>query len=385
MNEPIDISLARRRAAARRAAGVALDFDAARLALARRLAALPRTRLGKEVGVTPSAITQYEKGQTKPTLPVLEKLAEVLQVPTDFFRAGYPVPSLPANGAHFRSLRSTTALERERALSFGELALAVFSAAEFHVDLPPVVLPELEIPADSMEELDRTSIEDLARQARDALGLGSGPVPHMVRLLEAHGVAVVQLENASRKVDAFCHQQGHRPIVLLSPGKQDKARSRFDAAHELGHLLMHHDAEPGSRLVEQQAHTFAAEFLTPAAQITDDFPDRLDWPIFHLLKRRWGVSIKALVMRAHTLERISPSVYQRGMRQLAIWGLPEPGSLGPPEAPVLLPRAVELLGDRDEALAQLAADSGLPVSEVDRVWQASGGHAMRPVLNLMGH
>lgn len=33
----------------------------------------------------------------------------------------------------------------------------------------------------------------------------------------------------------------------------DKARSRFDAAHELGHLLLHHDAEPGSKVIENQA------------------------------------------------------------------------------------------------------------------------------------
>ena len=382
MNEPIDLSEARQRAMARRGAGVAVDFDPARLALARRLAALPRTRLGKQVGVSPSAITQYEKGQTKPTLPVLDKLAEILGVPSEFFRAGHPVPALPAAGAHFRSLRSTTALERERALSFGELALAVFTAVELHVELPAVVLPELEIPTDSPEDLDRAGIETLARQARDALGLAAGPVPHVVRLLEAHGVAVARLEGASDKVDAFCHQQGYRPLVLLSTGKQDKARSRFDAAHELGHLLMHHDVEPGSRLVEQQAHIFAAEFLAPAAQIVDDLPGRLDWTVLHQLKRRWGLSLKALVMRAHTLGRINTHTYQRGMQRLAMWGQPEPGPLGPPEVPVLLARAVELIGPRREALALLAADAGLPLTEVERVWRACGGDDIRPVLDL---
>jgi Zn-dependent peptidase ImmA (M78 family)/transcriptional regulator with XRE-family HTH domain len=382
MSEPISLSAARQRAALRRGVGVAIDFDPARLALARRLAALPRTRLGKEVGVTPSAITQYEKGQAKPTLPVLDMLAQVLNVPSEFFRAGNPVPGLPAAGAHFRSLRSTTALERERALSFGELALAVFAAVELHVELPAVALPELEIPTDSPEDLGRPDIEALARQARLALGVEPGPVPHVVRLLEAHGVAVVRLEDASEKVDAFCHQQGYRPLVLLSPGKQDKARSRFDAAHELGHLLMHHDVEPGSRLVEQQAHTFAAEFLAPGAQIAGDLPDRLDWAALHQLKRRWGVSLKALVMRAHTLARINTATYQRGMRQLATWGRPEPGPLGPPEAPILLPRAIELMGDRHRALVQLAEDAGLPLAEVQRVWWAAGAHEARPTLDL---
>jgi len=385
MSQPIDLGKARRRAAARRSAGIAVDFDPARLTLARRLAALPRTRLGKAVGVTPSAITQYEKGQTKPTLAVLDGLAEVLDVPAEFFRAGHPVPALSACGAHFRSLRSTTALERECALSFAELALAVLAAVELHVELPAVRLPALDIPTDSTGDLGRSGIESLAREARDHLGVTFGPVPHVVRLLEAHGVAVLRLDEASRKVDAFSHQQGSRPLVLLSAGKEDKARSRFDGAHELGHLLMHHDADPGSRLVEQQAHAFAAEFLAPAAQIVEDLPDRLDWTAFHRLKRRWGISLKALVTRAHTLGRITSRTYQRGMRQLAAWGLPEPGSLGPPEAPVLLPRAVELLGSRDKALEQLAADAGLPLRQIERIWRASGGHESRPTLDLANH
>lgn len=382
MSDPTELSEARRRAAARRSAGVAVDFDPARLSLARRMAALPRTTLGKRVGVTPSAITQYEKGQTKPTLPVLDELANVLEVPVEFFRFGNPIPPLPAAGAHFRSLRATSAMERERALSLGELALAVFEALELRVQLPVVSLPELDIPVDRSGELDRSEIEALARLTREEMGVSSGPVPHVVRLLEAHGVAVVRLGNVSDKVDAFCHQQGFRPLVMLSSSKQDKARSRFDAAHELGHLIMHHDVEPGSRLVEQQAHIFAAEFLAPAAQIGDELPDRLDWACLQRLKRRWGISLKALVMRARTLGQINDSTYQRGMRQLAIWGLPERGSLGPLESPALLPRAVELLGQEDKVLAMLVADSGIPMSEVRRVWQAAGGWNQKPSLNL---
>jgi len=379
MSEPADLHAARQRAVRRRAAGVMTDFDGQRLSLARRLAAMPRTRVSHVAGVTPAAITQFEKGYNKPTLAVVDKLSEALDVPTNFFRAGNPLPSLASSGAHFRSLRSTTSLERERALSFGELAVAVFNAIELHVELPPLRLPDLAVPAN----LDLPGVDSLAQEARSWFGLEAGPVPHMVRLLEAHGVIVVHLDSVTRKVDAFCHQSEHRPIVLLSPDKQDKARSRFDAAHELGHLLAHHDVEPGSRLVEQQAHRFAAEFLTPAAQIVDDLPQTLDWNTLHRLKKRWGVSLKALVLRAHTLGRFNDSTYRRGMRQLSIWGLPERGSLGPNEIPALLPRAVELLKfPVPDALQMLARETGLPLTSVERIWQAAGGTDIRPTLNI---
>lgn len=378
MSVPLDLSVARRRAADRRAAGVAVDFDPGRLALARRLAGLARTRLADAVGVTAAAVSQYEKGQTRPTLPVVNALAATLGVPVEFFRAGHPVPRLDAGGAHFRSLRSTTAADRDRALAFAELVLAVFAAVEEHVELPATQLPALDVPVD----LDAAAITVLAQQARREMGVAPGPVPHVVRLLEAHGVGVVRLDADADAagVDGFSHQQGHRPLVLLNRWKQDKARSRFDAAHELGHLLMHPDSDPGSRLLEGQAHGFAAEFLLPAAEIVDALPRRVDWAALHALKRRWGVSLKALVFRAHTLRRFSDGAYQRALRQLASWGRSEPGPLGPVEVPVLLPRATALLGPH--ALTGLAAETGLPLSAVHRVWSAAGGEDSRPVVDL---
>jgi Zn-dependent peptidase ImmA (M78 family)/transcriptional regulator with XRE-family HTH domain len=380
MNAPIDLQQARLRATRRRAAGVAVDFDPARLALARRLAGLQRTKLARALEVTAAAVTQFEKGQAKPTLPIVDRLAVALEVPPEFFRAGRPVPALAASGAHFRSLRSTSALERERALAFAEIALAVFVAIEQHVRLPRPALPALDVPPD----LTLTDVVGLARQARQHLGVAAGPVPNVVRLLEAHGVAVVRLDQDDvRRVDAFSHH-GHRPIVLLNPAKQDKARSRFDAAHELGHLLMHHDIEPGSRLVEQQAQAFAAEFLAPADEIAEQLPNRVDWVVLHDLKRRWGVSLKALVVRAHILGRFSDASSQRAMRQLAAWGWPEPGQLGALEAPVLLPRAIDLLGG-PHALTDLAADAGLPLAAVQRIVRAGGAERVRPTVSLELH
>ena len=378
---PIDLArirAQRRRAATdRRAAGVAVDFDPARLALARRLAGMPRAQLAAALGVTAAAVTQYEKGQAKPTLPIVGRLAELLAVPAEFFRAGHPVPSLPASGAHFRSLRSTSALERERALAFAELALTVFAAVEEQVSLPEPSLPDLDVPP----ELTEPDAIGLAREARARIGLPTGPIPNMVRLLEAHGVAVLRLDHDDlHRVDAFSHH-GHRPIVLLNPAKQDKARSRFDAAHELGHLLMHHDTDPGSRLIERQAQAFAAEFLAPAGELVDDLPTRLDWVVLHDLKRRWGISLQALLVHAHRLGRLTDGSYQRGLRQLTAWGLPERGALGPLEVPVLLPRALGFLGGAS-ALPGLAAATGLPPAAVRRIARAAGLDDERPMVSL---
>ena len=316
------------------------DFDGIRLTVARRLRRKTKAALAREVGVTPTAIAQYEKQFNYPTQTVVNQLSLTLGFPREFFGAGRPPTLLPASGAHFRSLRSTSAAAREQALAYGELCLEMVELVGAYVDLPPVELPDLDLP----EELGDDDIALAASQVRSAWNVAEGPVPSVVQLLEGHGVIVLRLPSHTDKaVDAFSSYSGARPLVFLSPTKDDKARSRFDASHELGHLVLHPDTEPGSKLVESQAHRFASEFLLPRCEIFDQLPGRIDWPRFHTLKRHWGVSLRALVFRAHALGTLSAASYRRANQQLSIWGLPEPGDLGPAESPRLLGLARQLI------------------------------------------
>lgn len=371
-----DESAARRAARQRRALGTATDFDGSRMALARRLGRVSRSALARSAHVTPAAITQFERGTARPTSPVLAELSLALGVPRDFFRNGRPLLAVPAASAHFRSLRATPAVSRDQALAFAELALGVVEVIEQHVDLPQPDLPEL-----ALDELTAHEVAQAARVTRVAFGLPDGPVGHVVRLLEAHGVLVLRLPgHIDRGVDAFSTYAAIRPLVFLSPMKDDKARSRFDVAHELGHLILHHDVEPGNKIVENQAQAFAAEFLMPADQIIDELPARLDWQRLHTAKRRWGTSLKALIYRAHSLGKMSDASYRRANRELAIAGNPEPGSLGPPESPTLLGAAVDLLGQNGISTQQLADSVRLPLAEVERVIAA--GRNTRQTLHV---
>jgi Zn-dependent peptidase ImmA (M78 family)/transcriptional regulator with XRE-family HTH domain len=373
-------SPARLAARRRRAAGTLTDFDGARLALARRLARQPRTALAASTSVTAAAITQYERGQARPTAPVLAELSLALGVPADFFRHGQPIQALSPNAAHFRSLRATPALARDQALAFAELALAVVEVVEQYVDLPSVDLPEFPVAPDAPA----AAVAEAARATRAHFQMASGPISHVVRLLEAHGVLVLRLPDdcVDRRVDAFSTRATTRPLVLLSPMKDDKARSRFDAAHELGHLVMHPDVEPGSKIVESQAHAFAAEFLMPADQVQADLPQRVDWERLHAAKRRWGTSLRALVYRAHALGLLSEPAYRRANMQLAQEGNPEAGPLGPPESPTLLGSALKLLAEHGTTVDQLAGAARLPLEQVHHVLRA--GSDTRPRLELPG-
>ena len=364
-----------RAARRRRSAGTTTDFAGNRLALARRLARQSRTALARTVGVSPSAITQFEKG-VRPTAPILAELALALGVPRDFFRHGRPVIAVPASSAHFRSLRATPALSRDQALAFAELALDVIDVLEHHIDFPAADLPHLTVPADPAP----AEVSGAADECRASWGLPAGPIGHVVRLAESHGVLVLRLpDTIDRAVDAFSAHTPTRPLILLSPVKNDKARSRFDAAHELGHLVMHPDVEPGDKVVEAQAHAFAAQFLMPADEIAEDLPRRLDWGQLHRAKQRWGTSLRALVYRAHTLGIMSDATYRRANQQLQAAGNPEAGPLGPPESPALLGMAAEMLADQGQVLEQLAKATRLPIDHLQLVIDA-GTDAKRSII-----
>ncbi|NQX06002.1 ImmA/IrrE family metallo-endopeptidase [Rathayibacter sp. VKM Ac-2856] len=356
------------RARARRSSGTMTDFDGGRLSLARRLARLPRTALAQEAGVSASAITQFEREQNNPTRAVAAKLALALGVPLDFFEEGLPVPRIPAQNAHFRSLRSTPAISRDRALAFAELAAAVVTVLEEYVDFP-----ELNIETHVVDStVSSAEIANITNDVRRALKIGPGPINHVVRTLEAAGVIVLAMpENVdSREVDAFSTDTGQRPLVLLSPGKNDRARSRFDAAHELGHLVMHPDVEPGSKIVEEQAQTFASQFLAPDDQLVHDLPIKLDWSALLEAKAKWKISLRALVFRAHRLGLWTDAAYMRANKQLSLEGNPERGNLGPREQPAALGRAMEMLADAGYSAEYLARASRLPLSALTEVTKA---------------
>ena len=342
---------------------VRLLFEPGRLGQARMARGMKMVDLAAMVGVTPAAIGQYEAGHIKPSGEVLGRLAVALGFPVTFFEAGRPMSSMSADLAHFRRLRSVTTSARNRQIA--RLALLEELVARIEQD---VELPVVDIPVVSLEDGDRREIESLAELVRTRWGLEDGPLVNVIALLESKGCVVVRLVSADEGIDAYSRWSGPRPVVVLTLDKNDAARSNFDAAHELGHLVMHQDAEPGSRPAEEQAHMFAAAFLMPATAIRPELPTRFDLPAFIALKQRWRVSIQALLYRARVLGTVSEAAYKRAMMKISMWGwrTGEPSSITDIEEPYVLAAAVALLrDDRGMDAAALAREMSIPRDLMD--------------------
>jgi Zn-dependent peptidase ImmA (M78 family)/transcriptional regulator with XRE-family HTH domain len=317
-------------------------FDGQRLTLARQLVGLRKNALAAKIDKSPTAVAAYENNTKRPAPATVAQLCLTLGVDPGFFLPGPHQPALNNSIPHFRSLRSTTQLARDQAFAYGRIAGDVGAALERHVEFPEPNVPRLSVDVD-----DEVSVvpEEAARLLRKHWEIKDGPVGHLVRLAENNGVVVVFSPWQTADVDAYSFDDGYRPTIVLNPAKEDYYRQRFDVAHELGHLVMHVDAEPGSKVVENQAHRFAAELLLPEGELRDLLPSKADWRILATLKEAYGVSLQALLYRSRALGIMSDVTYRNAIAYLSSkgWRRREPGEMPAVEQPSLYPRAVEIL------------------------------------------
>lgn len=347
------------------AADVAALFDRNRLRTARELRGLTQVDLARETGsVTSASVSQFENGHTRPSAATLRRLAVALRVPLTFFAAPARPPQPEGTTGFFRSLRSTAPRDRQQALAYVQLARELALEVEKVVALPELDLPRAQ--PSITEDVNNAEIEAIAQETRQGWEIPRGPIKNVIRTLERHGIITVRFSVGLEKVDAFCVNFPDRPIIALNADKNLRDRSRFDAAHELGHLIMHDDEQVGTKQIEDEAHAFASAFLMPADDIEDELPPRADWPTLLYLKEKWHVSIASLIMRAKRLGVMDEKAYTQAWKSLSArgWRKNEPGNLGKPESPILLRRALDVAADNGVSFRTIIKQSGLPESDI---------------------
>jgi Zn-dependent peptidase ImmA (M78 family)/transcriptional regulator with XRE-family HTH domain len=350
-------------------------FAPRKLTQARQMLAITRAELARRAGVSAAAISQYETGAMRPRPTTVAQLALVLNVPLAFLTESGAELALPdVQTSFFRSLRRTTQRDRERAAAFAGLLAQLVAELEQRVTLPPSeAFPDLALDPDD----DPDDAEAAAKVLRDIWQLGLTPIPNVVRLIERHGVIVARLP-LSDDVDAFSWAGEPRALVLLGDKKRNYERSRFDAAHELAHIVLHAaDPEPANPAMERQAHRFAGALLIPTEAIRDEWPrGRWDWSQLVRVKQRWGISINALLLRARDLQLLTPTSFENKIKYVSRmgWRRREPGPQLPPEQPDLLNQALGLL-----------IQNGVTVEEIAEHGNLLSAHSLLQDLCLIPH
>ncbi|MDE0051239.1 MAG: XRE family transcriptional regulator [Rhodospirillales bacterium] len=329
-------------------------FNPSRLTLARKRRRYSKKELAEAIGVTPHSVLRYESGKIAPTREVELRLSKVLDFPIVFF-SGHDVDELGVEGASFRSLSSISAKDRNSALAAGSLAFMFADWVEERFDLPKPDLLDL---GDDTPEI-------AARSLREHWGLGERPVKNMVELLEAKGVRLFSLAENTVTVDAFSVWRREVPFVFLNTVKTAE-RSRYDAAHELGHLVLHLEGGPTGRAAEHEANQFASAFLLPEADVVATIPRVHTLNQVIEAKKRWAVSVMALLHRLRRLEIMSDWQYRMfcidatslGYRREEPFGISR-------ERSVVWQKVLTMLWSERVTKVEIAKDLQMPTEEVE--------------------
>jgi Zn-dependent peptidase ImmA (M78 family)/DNA-binding XRE family transcriptional regulator len=286
-------------------------FSGQRMSLARRRKGLTKKGMAEALGLHPRTITRWESDDRTPSQVELANVCDLLGFPVEFF-SGPDVDEADIDAASFRSLSSMPARSRDAALSAGSFGFMFGDWIEERFNLPHL----------DLEDLSGETPEVAARILREKWGIGERPISHMLNLLEAKGVRVFSLAEDTDTVDAFSMWRRNKAYVFLNCMKTPE-HQRFDAAHELGHLVLHKHGGPRGRQAEDEANLFAASFLMPRSDVKAQlvYVDTLDRLIAY--KKRWKVSLSALNRRVHKLGLTSEWEYrtfciqiqQRGYRK----------------------------------------------------------------------
>lgn len=268
--------------------------------VARLRRGLTKRDLASQTGLTERTLFNYECGAAAPPPGAVGLLARALRFPETFFYRGDLELTSARDGASFRALSRTSARLRDRALAGGALAFELSAWIDRRFQLPIPDLPDLRPERDP---------EAAAMALRSLWSLGDSPISNMVHLLESRGVRVFSLAEDGDEIDAFSLWRGDYPFVFLNTMKSGE-RSRFDAAHELGHLVLHRHGPPSGQRAESEANRFASAFLLPRTGLLHAIPA---FPTLNYLvqaKLPWGVSVAALAHRLHDLSCLSESYYR---------------------------------------------------------------------------
>jgi Zn-dependent peptidase ImmA (M78 family)/transcriptional regulator with XRE-family HTH domain len=344
-----------------------------RLKVARHRRGWSVVELAERCGVSARSLGDYERGTSQPEASTLEDVARALDFPIDFF-SGPELEDLPAASASFRAMSRLSARQRNAALASAMLA------NEFSQWLSR----RYELPTTALDDYAGMGAEACASVFRRTAGLGERPVRNVVHLLERHGVRVFSLAEDCRELDAISLWSGGIPTVMLNCQKSAE-RTRFDAAHELGHLLLHRhghgacaDPDPDEQLdmlgkngraVENEANQFASAFLMPRATLLATVPRAPRLDELMQIKREWKVSLASLVYRLHSLEAISDSHYRYLCVDMSRKGYrsEEPSPMPERETSQILAKVLDDLRRNDIGRMQVAKILRWPKRELDGI------------------
>lgn len=282
-----------------------IQHFANRFKTARKIAGLSMEELVEKADyiVTRQAVSKYERGDMRPSPHVLKKLAQAMNVKTDFFSKGW---NMELEHLQFRQ-KSKLPRKEEEALKFKTIDYLGYSQElEARLGMERTFTNPV---ADCTVE-NQADAEAAAQTLRKSWNLGQSPITNLLELLEDQGIKIF-LTTAGDDFDGMTAKNRNCHVMILNRNRP-LDRLRFTAAHELAHILFdfHHDIDHEEGL----CHSFAGAFLLPGeAMVNLIGPKRRKisfWEWQHI-KELYGISMQASIHRAYEFKIISKNYFSK--------------------------------------------------------------------------
>ena len=283
------------------------DFKGERLKLACDIRGIGISGLSGIIDVSKQIVSQYMLGEKTPSREVLDRIADKLNFPKEFFLK----ESLPQsdNPIFYRSMTRATQAQRKSSEGLYQILKEIYLFLEENIEPMPLLFPDFNI--DDPYKLKTSDIDSFANEVRKYWNLNYGPISNVTQLLETRGAIMTGFQMDTEALDSFSQwdDMTGRPFIILNfeHSETKGARMRFNVSHELGHLVLHKRVDKNDlsnpqkfAQLEEQAHRFASAFLLPESI----FSSEVKWITldhFADLKMRWKVSIQAIIMRCEQL------------------------------------------------------------------------------------
>ncbi len=309
-------------------------FNGQRLKEALQFREKKMTELADETGISKQSLSLYANDGNVPPFDNVIKIARALDFPTDFFMSEDLCTASTGN-TYFRSQASATKKSRNAQKIKLEYVSKMYEVILNYMNVPELNIPDtsaINVPEDIANvDSDQAvnEIEKLAKLVREHWDLGNGPIDNLQYALQSNGIIVTGFRDVDTDIDAFSQQitiDGKVVyIIALAIGSKPIERLRFDMAHELGHILMHTWGEDNEDISkdefnarEKQANMFASALLLPNETFSKSvsaYPTNIDY--YLALKKKWKVSMQAMMYRARQLDIISTNQFQYMMRTMS--------------------------------------------------------------------
>ena len=274
----------------------------ARLKQARLLAGMTQRELAKAISdagykITAAAISKYEKEKSFPTARFWLTASSVLDVPSTYF-SHQPVKRV--EWLAFRCRSRLSKRERDRIKAYAS------DVAELQIELGELLFPDANprmrvIPVKTLADA-----EDAAAQLRTEWAVGDRPLDNLAQTAEDRGIAVIAWRDETGYFDGLSGKCHERPVAVVNTNVP-LDRFRLSLAHEIGHLIM--DVVDSAEANEEKlAYRFAASLLVPAEHAYRELGrnrPHIGWGELMSLKRKYGMSMAAWLMRARDLQIVT--------------------------------------------------------------------------------